>query len=415
MKARIKNMSKLFFCIFAIFFCSVALSKDLRDFGGNWACLELVEQDAPTRYYPSLWLRTNVVHSPNLMSQYEYYKSYQLVKDGSGALTGENILSTGMFSEPGLISSSFNELYIFYKSKKFTYCINWRFLWKAYFVGIYISPSNSENYFFKPVFHDRQRGGEKSIKFSFLGNDDFLLEENYFYEFGGNLARLFRKCGAIKNESVFNDIAPVSLFLQSVKPCLLPFNMSDVLNSFGGKISDVKNLKDEVLKDRYSKIKEYLGFLEKLSGEWDYFDNHNPKFNTKAESFLSRNGDFYFIFSPSDERNADNFLETLDMYRISLRNFTSKDGFTMYFERLKINVFLKDEKYHHARECSMALKNPFFDTAKGGIKDLFVGQNFKWEISDDFTEIKEYVKNGENWVLQSVMKKVEPKDGGENL
>ena len=30
----------------------------------------------------------------------------------------------------------------------------------------------------------------------------------------------------------------------------------------------------------------------------------------------------------------------------------------------------------------------------------------KWEISDDFTEIKEYRKDGEDWVLQSVMKKV---------
>ena len=291
-----KSISKFFIYIFAIFYCSVALSKDLRDFGGNWACLELVEQDAPTRYYPSLWLRTNVIHSPNLMAQYEYYKSYQLVKDGSGALTGENILSTGMFSEPGLISSSFNELYIFYKSKKFTYCINWRFPWKAYFVGIYISPSNSENYFFKPVFHDRQRGGEKSINFSFLGNDDFLLEENYFYEFGGNLARLFRKCGAIKNESVFNDIAPVSLFLQSVKPCPIPSNISAVFNLFGGKFSDVKNLKDEASRERFSKIKEYLGFLEKLSGEWAYFDNHNPKLNTKIESFFQEMAIFILSF-----------------------------------------------------------------------------------------------------------------------
>ena len=34
----------------------------------------------------------------------------------------------------------------------------------------------------------------------------------------------------------------------------------------------------------------------------------------------------------------------------------------------------------------------------------------KWEISDDFTEIKEYRKDGENWVLQSVMKKVIDQD-----
>ena len=65
---------------------------------------------------------------------------------------------------------------------------------------------------------------------------------------------------------------------------------------------------------------------------------------------------------------------------------------------------------------------------KLNIKDLFYGKsesipalNFKeiifqdkqdaeflkLEISDDFTEIKEYRKGGENWVLQSVMKKLE--------
>ena len=247
------------------------------------------------------------------------------------------------------------------------------------------------------------------MKFSFFGKDDFLLEENYFYEFGGNLARLFRKCGAVENESAFNDVAPVSLFLQSVKPCPIPSNISAVFNSFGGNLSGVKNLKDEASRERFSKIKEYLGFLEKLSGEWAYFDNQNPRLNTKIESFLSRNGDFYFIFSPGDERNAGSFLETLDMYRISLRNFSSKDGFTMYLEHLKINVFLKDGKYRHVRECDIALKNPFFAAGNKEIKNLFAGENFKWEISSDFSEIKEYRKDGEAWVLQSVMKKEKSK------
>ena len=77
----------------------------------------------------------------------------------------------------------------------------------------------------------------------------------------------------------------------------------------------------------------------------------------------------------------------------------------MYLERLKINVFFKDGKYRHARECNIALKNPFFAESNKEIKDLFTGEKFKWKISDDFTEIKEYLKDGENWVLQAVMKK----------
>lgn len=39
-------------------------------------------------------------------------------------------------------------------------------------------------------------------------------------------------------------------------------------------------------------------------------------------------------------------------------------------------------------------------------RDVKTQLSLKWEISSDFTEIKEYCKDGEEWVLQSVMKKV---------
>ena len=39
-------------------------------------------------------------------------------------------------------------------------------------------------------------------------------------------------------------------------------------------------------------------------------------------------------------------------------------------------------------------------------RDVKTQLSLKWEITSDFTEINEYRKDGESWVLQSTMKKV---------
>ena len=50
-----------------------------------------------------------------------------------------------------------------------------------------------------------------------------------------------------------------------------------------------------------------------------------------------------------------------------------------------------------------------FVPGRGIVRVPEIRQKLKWEIAPDFSEIKEYRKDGENWVLQSVMKKETPK------
>ena len=73
----------------------------------------------------------------------------------------------------------------------------------------------------------------------------------------------------------------------------------------------------------------------------------------------------------------------------------------MYLPEKDSFVFCASEEYFY---CDIA---DIISSKTIIFRDVKTQASLKWEISDDFTEIKEYRKVAENWVLQAVMKKAD--------
>ena len=94
---------------------------------------------------------------------------------------------------------------------------------------------------------------------------------------------------------------------------------------------------------------------------------------------------------------SSNFDDKINM---SIHNF--------YLNTKKSDLMINVEKVAYHADISDLEKKPTVITWKKRASinpEIFI-KTLKWEISDDFSEIKEYRKEGENWVLQSTMKKV---------
>ena len=131
--------------------------------------------------------------------------------------------------------------------------------------------------------------------------------------------------------------------------------------------------------------RKHLGHLEYMDmGMKDFTD-------LEIKPFL------ILFFNPSESRLYLCKYNEVKFSRGGKINLSSYSSFYFYDiplgQKIPLNIEWKTD-YSRFKERSI-IKAPW---------------HLKWEISDDFTEIKEYFKNGEDWVLQSVMKKVIDQD-----
>ena len=163
----------------------------------------------------------------------------------------------------------------------------------------------------------------------------------------------------------------------------------DFISNFGGKWL-YKNLEKEktlvfdfLLKDSVAA----LGIPQRSLEFKDYF--YNKALSEAITKYVGGNNSAFFHPFPMV------FYDWVDN-RIVLFRFSE---FIVYLPEKDSFVFCASEEYFY---CDIA---DIISSKTIIFRDVKTQDALKWEISDDFTEIRESRKDGEEWVLLSVMKK----------
>lgn len=198
-------------------------------------------------------------------------------------------------------------------------------------------------------------------------------------------------------------------------------------------------------------------FFKFLSGNWGYCKS-NQKINVKANTFLKPYVYLFFDFEKKDSifftdyvledevldfgiYSKDEFLSVIPKNRKYLDHLKYVDTGMTDFSNLEVKPFLilffnpselrlylckyNEVKFYKGKNINLSTYSSFYfydipfgkniplniewktDYSNFNERNIIRSpRSLKWEISDDFSEIKEYRKEGENWVLQSTMKKV---------
>ena len=159
---------------------------------------------------------------------------------------------------------------------------------------------------------------------------------------------------------------------------------------------------DESLKETNEILKSAKNLFSKIKGEWTATKEKRYDFKiiSSYDLLLSWAGPEEIISEGGQEKSVR------DLY------FVSPDlKGSLYFSKIRMSVFLRGGKVavkfdRKNYKAPLQSQNLLLWDALDEVSPL------KWEISDNFTEIKEYRKNGEAWVLQSAMKKFAGQGGG---
>ena len=203
---------------------------------------------------------------------------------------------------------------------------------------------------------------------------------------------LFYKYNKKADVEFFNEFKEKALFLYLSAPEEYPHKYSDKkIEEYCRRYADALKSKTSEDYKTLSLARDYMKFAERFAGRWQCEAADSKKY--EAAAFLNARDSVYFFVSPQEENG-----KTV-MKFIKLTLHAENGNQFLEFEKFEINIkdnFLNIED---------RIKSKFPIGALNKAPIAFENENFKLEISGDFTEIREYRKDGEEWVLLSVMKK----------
>lgn len=181
-------------------------------------------------------------------------------------------------------------------------------------------------------------------------------------------------------------------------------------------LEGIGKLQEEALLTKLNAFSDKINIIE---GQWIFSELKSNKKECSVYSYTDRYGTLWFYLG-RDKKSILGGRSELYTYKFSRIDFDfdAKLGFCFSFKKYEAPfVIRKGEKFSAKvgasnRDHKYNLKDVFYIPMNGLLLDknsiscLNKNKDKKLEISPDFTEIKEYRKEGENWVLQSTMKKV---------
>ena len=182
-------------------------------------------------------------------------------------------------------------------------------------------------------------------------------------------------------------------------------------------LKDVGKPQEEAL---LAKLNSFTDKIKQLEGPWIL--NKPNKKDCPVYSYSDRYGGFWFYMGRDKKTvSADGTkVYTYKFYRIDF-DFDAELGFCFSLKKYEAPFIKKGENFSAKvgksnLDHKFNLKDVFyipidgFLSGKNSISCLNKEKNRKIEIVPCFSEIKEFFQDGENWVLQSVMKKVIDQD-----
>ena len=179
---------------------------------------------------------------------------------------------------------------------------------------------------------------------------------------------------------------------------------------------DLKDVGKEQAEVLSAKLDSFSDKIRELEGQWVLEELGADKKAGAAYSYADRYGGLW-LYLGRDKKpvSGGGDVYTYKFYRIDF-DFDSELGFCFSLKKYEAPFIKKGENFSAKvgksnREHKFNLKDVFYIpmdgllSGKDAVSCLNKDKSRKIEIAPDFSEIKEYRKDGENWVLQAVMKK----------